>query len=122
MTGRRPVPPAGGPSHQPAARPTKAAPPQTFDRRRSSVGQRADGSRKGAPDNDPVTLSGSRSTSNGQDPAPAANPAPAPPVDPDSFSPATVRKAETLLKKLGFSPGKVDSTYTGRTEEAVKSF
>lgn len=42
--------------------------------------------------------------------------------DPDSFDGRTVKKAEKLLKQLGFHPGNVDREYTANTEAAVKSF
>jgi len=47
----------------------------------------------------------------------ATEPAPA-----DSYEPATVRRAETMLKRAGFSPGTVDGSYTQMTESALKEF
>ena len=51
-------------------------------------------------------------------------PPPAPPIVPPPFVPAPshLRRAETQLKRLGFSPGKVDGRPTAAFENALKEF
>ncbi|MFH1810227.1 MAG: peptidoglycan-binding protein [Pseudomonadota bacterium] len=80
-----------------------------------------------------TTSSTTRGIRAARQPAAASSqpPAAAPPTEPtppaetnpaDVYEPATVRKAERLLKGAGFKPGKVDGKYTRLTQDALKEF
>src|SRR5688572_4212532 len=56
-------------------------------------------------------------------PAPSqpAQPTPPAPVN-DTMDGALVKRAEKLLKQVGFNPGRVDRVFSANTQEAVRSF
>lgn len=45
-----------------------------------------------------------------------------PPISSTTSSAAAIRRAETLLKKVGFNPGKVDGVENAALTTAVKEF
>src|SRR5688572_5279643 len=94
----------------------------------ASTGVGPDRTYSGGPDMPPienVRSSGSGTVRPARVDGPTSPEAPAPmppPIDPDSFNPRSVKRAEELLKRLGHKPGVVDRTYTQNTQAAVMSF